>query len=95
MNTFNTDRGYSAEGQIINYTIVSQDLGAEDWCEDYLDYVVLFNDTTRGISGYVEFTAHKDDNAPSSIQNRIMNKYDGGDYVDADYQDAMNRVNSK
>ena len=96
MKQFNTGRGYSADGQVINYEIISCDLGAEDWCADYLDYVVLFNDTTRGIDGYVEFCAHKDDNSASSIQNRIMDKYDANDYVSADYYDAMKRVeNSK
>ena len=80
MKTFNTGREYAAEGQIINYQVIDTSYGQDEWCADYLDYTVLFNDVTRGIDGYVEFTAHKDDNATTSIQSRIMDKYDTGKY---------------
>ena len=85
MPQFNTNRGYSAEGQIINYEITSvtidgfyADVLAN---EDYLAYIVLFNDVTRGIDGYVEFSAHKNDCSQQSIQGRIMDNYDTGQYT--------------
>ena len=92
MMQFNTYRAYSPEGQIIEYSTVSQEYGAEEWCKDYIDYTVFFNDTTRCIKGYVEFTTHKDDNSSRSIQNRIMDKYDKGEYTDADYYDKMKQI---
>ena len=82
MPTFNTNRPYSADGQIIDYTVVNVAgvPGDPELFGDYLDYTVEFEDTTRCIRGRVSFMAHQDDNAPSSIQARLMNEYDANNY---------------
>ena len=63
--TFNTQRQYSPEGQIIKVIYDG-------------DNTAYFTDTTRGLTGSVKFPQHHD--AQDTVQEKIMTLYDLGAY---------------
>jgi hypothetical protein len=73
--SFNTGRGYSAEGQIINWSVLNtevDDTGA--WFD------IEFDDTSRGIKGYVLVNSHAFYPSPAALEVSILEKYDAGQY---------------
>ena len=68
--SFNTGRGYSSEGQIINCEVVGKTT-CPILDEDMLE--VRFDDVTRGITGVVTIY--------SLTQSEVMNAYDNNQYV--------------
>ena len=72
--TFNTQRQYAPEGQIIKVIYDG-------------DRTAHFMDTTRGLTGTVNFPHHHDDQ--DTVQEKIMTLYDLGAYEetgDRDFQ---------
>jgi hypothetical protein len=64
--TFNTQRQYSPEGQIIKVIYDG-------------DNTAHFMDTTRGLTGTVKFPHNSDQ--PNTVQRLVMALYDTGNYI--------------
>ena len=76
--TFNTGRPYTAQGQIIEATIVSIEP-----CKGGMVYVTAeFNDLSRMIKGRITFLEF-DDYRPTlhDVQREVMAAYDSGKYT--------------
>lgn len=77
---FNTGRHYSPEGQVISARVVEEIPEANRLICDFPEFVVLFDDKTRGIRGEVKVIPW---NNNLITQEEIMREYDTGRYTAA------------
>ena len=75
---FNTRRPYSPEGQVISARVVEEIPEANRLLVDFPEFVVLFDDKTRGIRGEVKVIPWNDG---LITQEEIMREYDTGRYT--------------
>jgi len=74
--TFNTGRGYSAEGQIIVAEEHGELLPIDEWLDgaEQQEQYIIFEDKTRGIKGRIDFC--------ELTEKSIMKNYDEKNYQD-------------
>ena len=76
--TFNTGRGYTSEGQIIDYTALLTKVEGDDFFTGY-DAIITFDDHSRQIYGTVE-CYFLDEPQANEIEKDLLAKYDAGKY---------------
>ena len=68
---FNTGRRYRADGQLIKCYY--------DWSQEKKCFIIYFNDTARGIDGWMQYTGPSDN--LRYMQDAVIQAYDGFVYA--------------